>query len=252
MNEMCHIVHMIQITIRDFRGTPLPADAKPDLGAEQHTPSNRAVYNQGRCGQNSGILRSKFDVDVLDLIPKADFVLIFIGMNDVINDKFFTPLDKYIENVTWMIDQARKAGITPVICTMHHVIEEELYKHHSRDKFGAETVNGKMDRYNSALRKLAAEQKVDLADFSAATAKLAPSEFLSDGVHLTVPGNKLLAKTFFDIIAPRLHGQETFVCVGDSLTYGYLNKGAGTSEGETYPAILRFLSDQPSPRSLKK
>ena len=29
------------------------------------------------------------------------------------------------------------------------------------------------------------------------------------------------------------------VCVGDSLTYGYLNPGAGSAEGETYPAMLR-------------
>jgi len=227
--------------VRDFRGTPLPSGAKPDLGAVQHTTNNRAVYNQGRCGQNSGILRSKFDADVLKLTPKPDCVLIFIGMNDVINDKFFTPLDKYLENMTWMIEQARKEGITPVICTMHHVVEDEVYKHHSRDKFGTETVNGKMDRYNAALMKLATEQKVDLADFSAVTAKLAPSEFLSDGVHLTLSGNKLLAKTFFDIITPHLRGQETIVCVGDSLTYGYLNKGAGTSEGETYPSMLRLL-----------
>ncbi|MEI6972537.1 MAG: hypothetical protein WCL44_13595 [bacterium] len=34
-------------------------------------------------------------------------------------------------------------------------------------------------------------------------------------------------------------GGETIVCVGDSLTYGYLNPGAGSAEGETYPAMLR-------------
>ncbi len=201
-----------------------------------------AVYNKGRCGQNSGIARDTFAADVLNLNPKPDYALIYIGMNDVINDQFFTPLDTYIENLTWMIDQSRKAGIKPVLCTIHHCVESEVYKHHSRDKFGAETVNGKMDRYNAALRKLAADQKVALADFNAVTDRAKQSEFLSqDGVHLTPAGNRLLAKTFYDVIAPQLQGKETVVCCGDSLTFGYQNKGAGSAEGDTYPALLRLF-----------
>jgi lysophospholipase L1-like esterase len=52
------------------------------------------VHNRGRCGQNSGIARERFEDDVLKPDPKPDYVLIYIGMNDVINDRFFTPLDK--------------------------------------------------------------------------------------------------------------------------------------------------------------
>ncbi len=204
------------------------------------TQTNKlVVINRGRCGQNSGILREKFTVDVLQVRPKPDYVLIYIGMNDVINDQFFTPLDKYLENMTWLIEQARKAGITPVICTIHKVNETVVYAHHPREKFGPETVNEKRRRYNTTLKKLAADQKVALADFDAVTAALAEADFLSDGVHLTLPGNKLLARTFLDLIAPPLRGSETIVCVGDSLTYGYLNQGAGSAEGETYPAMLR-------------
>lgn len=83
------------------------------------TQTNKlVVINNGRCGQNSGILREKFTADVLQVRPKPDYVLI------------------------------------------------------------------------------------------------------SDGVHLTLPGNKLLARTFLDVIAAPLRGGETIVCVGDSLTYG--------------------------------
>jgi lysophospholipase L1-like esterase len=208
-------------------------------------PTNTlTVYNQGSLGQNSESGRKKFEADVLKLKP--DYVLIYIGMNDVINDRFFTPLDKYVENMTWMIEQARQAGIKPVICTMHHCVETEIYKHHSRDKFGQETPNRKMDRYNAALKKLAADQKVAVADFNAVTERVPQAEFLSqDGVHLIPSGNKLLAKTFFAVIAPHLRGQERIVCYGDSLTYGYQNKGAGSSEGETYPAMLLGLAKTP-------
>jgi len=199
------------------------------------------IFNKGRCGQNSGIAREKFGADVLNLTPKPDWVLIYIGMNDVINDNFFTPLDQYLESLTWMIAQARKAGITPVICTIHNVNETVVYAHHPREKFGPETVNEKRKRYNVALKKLAAEQPTALADFDAVTATLAESEFLSDGVHLTPAGNRLLAKTFSAVIAPHLRGNETIVCVGDSLTYGYRNAGAGSTTGDTYPSMLRQL-----------
>ena len=61
----------------------------------------------------------------------------------------------------------------------------------------------------------------------------------SDGVHLTAAGDKVLAKTFFDLVAPQLKGTEMIVCFGDSLTYGYQLPGAGTADGDTYPAMLR-------------
>jgi acyl-CoA thioesterase-1 len=208
------------------------------------------VRNQGRCGQNSGITRERFEADVLKAEPKPDYVLIYIGMNDVINDKFFTPVDKYVENVKWMIEQSRKAGITPVVCTIHHVVEEKVYQHHPREKFGLETVNGKMNRYNVALKVLAKELGVEVADFNAVTDRTPQSEFLSDdGVHLTAGGNKLLAETFWGVIGPRLRGEETIVCVGDSLTFGYQNKGAGTAEGETYPALLKQIATPSKPAS---
>jgi acyl-CoA thioesterase-1 len=201
------------------------------------------VLNQGRCGQNSGITRERFETDVLKRAPKPDYVLIYIGMNDVINHHFFTPVDRYVENVKWMIERSRSAGIVPVVCTIHHVVEEKVYKVHPRELFVPETINRKMERYNAALRKLVADLKVDVADFNAVTDRTPQPEFLSDdGVHLTASGNRLLAKTFYDVIGPRLTGRETIVCVGDSLTFGYRNDGAGTAEGETYPAMLKQMA----------
>ena len=75
------------------------------------------VCNRGRCGQNSGVVRERFGEDVLQLDPKPDYVLIYIGMNDVINDRFFTPLAAYIENVSWMVERARAAGLGVVTGT---------------------------------------------------------------------------------------------------------------------------------------
>lgn len=200
------------------------------------------VINNGRCGQNSGIVRERFADDVLRLTPKPDFAFIYIGMNDVINDNFFTPLDKYMDNMKWLIDQSRQGETVPVVCTIHKVNEDVIYAHHPREKFGNETANGKRVRYNTALRHLIVTEGVALADFDSVTKSMPESEFISDGVHLTPAGNRLLARTFFDAIAPRLDGAENIVCVGDSITFGYGNQGAGTAEGDTYPSILRSFS----------
>jgi lysophospholipase L1-like esterase len=203
------------------------------------------VSNKGRCGQNSVNTRERFTDDVLKASPKPDYVFIYIGMNDVINDQFFTPLDKYLENVDWMIEQSQKAGMKPVVSTIHHCVAEKVYKVHHREKFGKETVNEKMDRYNAALKKLAAERHVPVADFNAVTDQTPQSEFLSDdGVHLKPNGNRLLAKTFFDAVTPKIQGNETIVWVGDSLTFGYHNNGAGTANGDTYPAMLKRIASQ--------
>jgi hypothetical protein len=48
-----------------------------------------------------------------------------------------TPLEKHLENLTWMIGQARQAGIKPMICSMRHCVETER----KNDKIGARQVD---------------------------------------------------------------------------------------------------------------
>jgi lysophospholipase L1-like esterase len=200
------------------------------------------VINKGALGGNSVMLRERFQGDVLD--NKPDFVLIYVGINDTLNDKFFVPLDKYLGNLKSMTDRAKAAGIKAVVCTMHRCDEAEVLKRQRKETFGDETPNGKMERYNAAIRKFVAEEKVGLADFGNVTAKVKLADFVNpDGVHLIPAGNQLLAQTFFDVIAPQLKGKEKIVCVGDSITFGYLNDGGGGAElnGQTYPSKLRQI-----------
>ncbi len=66
--------------------------------------------------------------------------------------------------------------------------------------------------------------------------------FAADVLHLsTTPDYVFMYIGMNDAIAPELKGMETIVCVGDSLTYGFGNQGAGTAEGDTYPAMLRSV-----------
>lgn len=201
-------------------------------------PANTlTVHNKGIGGQNSEQGRARFEKDVVALKP--NYVFIYFGLNDTLNEPRFLSLERFTENLAWMVEHARAAGIKPVLCTIHRVTEEPLYKRHKRESYGDEGPNGKIVRYNAAIRALAQEKKVPLADFAAAAQQ--PGIVSSDGVHLTVTGSRLLAKTFFDVVASELKGNETIVCLGDSVTYGAGMKGAGTAEGETYPAWLRCL-----------
>ena len=194
------------------------------------------VYNKGIGGQNSRQGRKRFAKDVLALKP--DYVFVYFGLNDTLNEPRFLSEKEYVENLGWMVDQARGAGIKPVVCTIHPIGEEPLLKRHKKESYGAEGPNGKIARYNKALRKLIKEKKVDVADFQAVVAK--KKELVSaDGVHLTPLGYKALAECFFNVVAGEIKAKATIVCLGDSVTWGARVKGAGTTTGETYPACLK-------------
>lgn len=211
--------------------------------ADETTATNGlTVYNKGIGGQNTNQGKARFERDVVGLKP--DYVFIYFGLNDTLNEPQFVALEPFLANLAWMIDRAQAAGIKPVVCSIHAVKEEPLLRRHQRASYGDEGPNGKIDRYNAALRKLVAEKQVPLVDFAAAvaTAESHGTTIVSpDGVHLTSAGNRLLAQCFLATVASELRGHEGIVCLGDSVTYGAHAKGAGTAEGETYPAMLRQL-----------
>jgi acyl-CoA thioesterase-1 len=197
------------------------------------------VHNKGIGGQNSKQGRARFAKDVVALKP--DYVFIYFGLNDTLNEPAFLSEKEYLENLSWMVDQARTAGIKPIVCTIHRVGEEALMKRHKKESYGAEGPNGKIDRYNKALLVLAREKQLPVADFAgvvAAAGADAGKIVSADGVHLTPAGYKALADCFFKVVAAEIKGKATIVCLGDSVTWGAGVKGSGTTTGETYPAYL--------------
>lgn len=216
----------------------------PGTGTAQETvvpDRGLTVHNKGIGGQNTEQGRARFARDVVQLKP--DFVFIYFGLNDALNEPRFVPLDRFTENLKWMVNEARAHHIKPVLCTIHHVLEEPLLKRHKRESYGDEGPNGKISRYNAAIRVLAKSDSVPLADFATAVAQVLPGQNVisPDGVHLTAAGNRLLAQTFAAVATPRLTGKEVIVCLGDSVTYGAGSRHAGSAEGDTYPACLRYL-----------
>jgi lysophospholipase L1-like esterase len=210
------------------------------LAAAANSSAEFLVFNRGIPGQNSQEGRARFEQDVISAHPQ--FVLIYFGLNDALNEPKFLPLASFIANLAWMVDQAREHHITPVLCTIQHADSARLLLRHKKESYGTEGPNGKIDRFNSSIRELAMTKKTLLADFQSALDQAGgPSpRFSTDGIHLTPLGNQLLAKSFYDVI-PSLRSPQTIVCFGDSVTYGVGMNGAGTAAGETYPAVLQRL-----------
>lgn len=158
----------------------------------------------GISGHKSDQMLARLERDVLS--KKPQWMTLSCGVNDVWHGARGVPLDDamvqaggyddkvatrgtYKKNITTIIDQATAAGVKPVILTAT-VIHEKL---DSKE-------NSKLAPYNDFLRQLAKERKLPLADLNAMFQERIKAEdkpnvktLTTDGVHMNVEGNKLMA-----------------------------------------------------------
>jgi len=197
-------------------------------------PYSRRVINAGIPGQNSTEGRARFERDVLRHQPSV--LLLYFGGNDALNPGAFVPVEEYVTNMAWMIDEARRHGVVPIVATILYVDAGRLLARH--ETTGSEEPNEVIGRYNRALLTLARDKRVEVADFAQAldAAGGTTPAMSTDGLHLTAAGNRLLAQTFFRALPSDLFRR--IVCLGDSLTYGVPLRTAEQDSDETYPAQL--------------
>lgn len=158
----------------------------------------------GISGHKSNQMLKRLDKDVLS--KKPQWMTLSCGVNDVWHGPNGVPLDDamaasgtydnevaargtYKKNIAAIIDQAKAAGVKPVLLTAT-VIQENL----------GSKENGLLAPYNAFLRDLAKEKKIPLADLNTmfqARIRLENKPntkvITSDGVHMNVEGNKLMA-----------------------------------------------------------
>lgn len=158
----------------------------------------------GISGHKSDQMLARLDKDVLS--KKPQWMTLSCGVNDVWHGPRGVPLDDamakngtyddkvaargtYKKNITAIIDQAIAAAVKPVMLTAT-VIHENL---DSKE-------NGLLAPYNDFLRQLAKEKNLPMADLFAMFAERIKAEnkpnvkvLTSDGVHMNVEGNKLMA-----------------------------------------------------------
>jgi lysophospholipase L1-like esterase len=158
----------------------------------------------GISGHKSDQMLARLDKDVLS--KKPQWMTLSCGVNDVWHGPRGVPLDDamakagtyddkvstrgtYKKNITAIIDQAQAAGVKPVMLTAT-VIQENL---DSKE-------NCLIAPYNAFLRELAKEKLLPMADLNAMFQERIKAEdkpnvkvLTSDGVHMNVEGNKLMA-----------------------------------------------------------
>lgn len=160
----------------------------------------RAI-NAGVGGNRSVDLPPRLDRDVLAYKP--DIVTISIGINDVWRS-LDSPgqeiaLPEYRDALMAVLDRVAAAGARPLLLTTTVIGEQP----------GSEG-NLRLRPYNEALRALAGERGLDLAEVNAAFQRALASgqcpALTTDGVHLTHLGNMIVALAVLDGLGVRCSG----------------------------------------------
>jgi lysophospholipase L1-like esterase len=218
------------------------------------TPSSDSVIvtNAGKNGNSTRDLLKRVNRDVIARKPQV--VVLMIGTNDIFYPKKAVSLETYENNLQKLISSIREESelvlmtIPPAYAPYIILRKPEL---HFKSK---EEVDARVDSVNAIITRLAFKNKCTLLDLNKIligcggpnTDKegLFQNEAnfgIKDGVHPTASGARVIAATVYLIVHTLKPNVKSIVCFGDSITRGYRLDGEGSSEGETYPAILKRI-----------
>ena len=159
----------------------------PDNGYEPTLETLLAVDSRSSQVLNWGVAGEK-TYDGLKRInsvlsnPYADYILILEGTNDYWHISYETT----IFNLGWMIDESRDQNVTPILSTLT-----------------PDTLNPEKPittEYNPAIRELAVQKGVRLADQYAALIGGWELSYTYDGLHPNAVGYNVMAQTWFNAI----------------------------------------------------
>lgn len=211
------------------------------------------VINKGVGGDNSTDLLCRLDNDVLKERP--DLVIMLVGGNDMLNSNKLVSYSQFEENLQTLIYKITSQKIHLVLMSPTPVDTDYLLKRHDPKLF-TEDLNRMIDSAGSIVKKLAHLKSLGFVDLNVAfkahgspnrsinslTINQVNSE-IEDGIHPTKEGYTLIAKSVYSHLATKglLKKNQKIICFGDSFTFGSYMEGAGTAEGDTYPAQLLTL-----------
>ena len=148
----------------------------------------------GISGNMSNDMLARVEKDVLS--KKPDVMTLSCGVNDVWRGEKGVTLEKYIENITAIVDKVQAAGVKPVILTSTMICEDQ-----------SNASNQRLIAYNEFLRTLAKGRKLPLADLNTQmqealkkareTNAPKPSKgnyITCDGVHMAPQGDLMMAE----------------------------------------------------------
>ena len=155
------------------------------------------IYNRGISGNKVFQLAERWDKDCIELKPSL--VSILVGVNDfwhTLNGGYKGTLETYQNDYRALLERTKKAlpGVTLVIC------EPFVLKCGSVNEKWFPAIDG----YREAAKKVSAEFKNIFVPFQSAFDKAVenapPNYWAADGVHPTVAGTHLMAKTWLKTV----------------------------------------------------
>jgi len=165
------------------------------LGA--HAAKKLQCYNRGISGNKVPDLDARWDADCIDLKP--DVLSILIGVNDIwhkLNGRYDGTVETYETGFTALLERTRKAlpKTTIVVCEPFVLRCGAV-----NDKWFPE-----MDERRAAAKRVAEKAGAIWAPFQtmfdkALSEATPPNYWAGDGVHPSMAGHALMAKTWLDV-----------------------------------------------------
>lgn len=209
------------------------------------------IINAGINGNNTADLLARLDKDVF--AHKPQLVILMVGTNDMLNIENMISYQEYEANYQKLL--ARLTEYTRVIMmTIPPVDPSSILRRVDPVMYSNIRPDVKVTEANKIVRKLALENKCSLIDLHnilqvcGGATEVPDSLFmnranfdLEDGVHPTKQGYRVIGTAVYQAVSSLAPGIDRIVCLGDSITRGYKMLNEGTTEGDTYPAILKRM-----------
>lgn len=183
------------------------------------------IINAGVGGNNTNDAKARFQKDVLSKNP--DTVIICFGMNDSARDMAkYVEIETFKNNLRYFITTLKDRKVNVILVTCNYIEESAYYTRHKQSVF--EPYGGAaafVDSYCQAVREVAAEQDVMLADVRKECDAYANRKLITtDGVHCTALGYSLYSKAIGEKLADTYRGDVNFDGKVNAIDYLHLKK----------------------------
>ncbi|MCK3685736.1 GDSL-type esterase/lipase family protein [Maribellus sp. YY47] len=218
------------------------------------------VFNKGVPGNNTADLLRRVSTDVVALQP--DLVVVMVGTNDLLNTRKMLSVGEYYNNMDLLTDSLLRHNISVIVVSPPTADSLHLFERHDSTLYPA-TPMKLLEAGSDTLRALCEKKDLVFVDLFSHLKEMGIPEHerdqiirnransdSNDGIHFTKEGNYLLARFIYEHLVANFDGPGSLkiVCFGDSITCGVFMEGKGTTEGDTYPAVLKRLIKGESPQ----
>lgn len=220
---------------------------------KEHIARQVIITNAGVNGHNTSDLLQRMGSDVLSAHPQL--VVLMVGTNDMLSPEKRIPVELFEKNYQKLITEIKKHSEL-ILMTSPPVNTDYIFLRQDRKRYDDSGPEGLVRSANNIIKRLAVENSCPVIDIYAILQACGGSGTdknslfqneantgNTDGVHPTANGYRVIATAVYQAIKLLFPEVWNIVCFGDSITFGYQMQGQGTTEGDSYPAVLKRMMD---------